>query len=291
MLKKQLLFVTAFAATSFCSASVVAPSDEAAQKPNQIQKAAILLTGIQQDEWTPAGALTQWFPQAALFLAKKQHKNIQNFSSVASLGIMVGQRLADNRNISKSAFKGFKDFLLSHKAAFPRDLFQYSNGINQWLMAARYCYQAYEASEIIKEYKLSCKRIEMEHGIVKAVLPPDDSYIQINSPWGSFPRALWAIKRHCGLEVIPGFFAKSGKVDAMKKDLGPALITAFVIATYFYTQCVSHKTFIPKATLEMMAPELKERCEDLLYMQKNSFDPKYAYEVIESLWTYDPSQI
>ena len=291
MLKKFALVAMLFAASFTCSASPLALPDEGPTKPTQLQKMAILATGIQQDDWTAAGTLTLWFPQVALMLAKPHHPIVKKLSPVASLAIMAGQRLADNRDAAKSAIKGFKDFLLSHKAAFPKDLFTHAKTVNQLLMAARYCYQAYEATEIVKEYKLACKRLELDHGIVKAVLPPDDSYIQINSPWGSFPRTLWALKRCCGLTVIPKFFAKEGKWDAIKANPAPAALTAFVIGTYFYTQYASLKTFIPKATLEMVQPELKERCEDFLFIQKNSFDPEYVFEILKALKSGDLSEI
>ena len=287
MFKKIALLVLA-------SASVISPSPispvENPKAPNQLQKFLIMTTGIQQDEWTLGAATKTYLPQFMLHALKKNKPKAIHAVPFLEYATLTSQRFLENRDIKTSCLKGAQDWFLSPRTALPREWWQASN-INPLFAFAKHAYNAYEITDVIEEYKLGCKRIEMDHGIIEGTLPPDDSYIQLNNPWNNSFKALWAIKRLLSPTVINRILKKDGldyKLARENKEI--TAIMLFVIAGYVYTRMYG-KTFIPKATLEMLSPELQERCEDLLWQQKNSIDVEYTLEIVKAICQGDGSKL
>ncbi len=293
MFTRHIVLSFTLAATAFCSAAVHVTVPEEPQVPNKFQKAAILLTGIQQDEWTPAGAMKLWFPQAIALTAKKRLPLVKTCSPLADYSVMTFQRFLEEGDAKKAAQHALKDFALSQRISLPEDWSNHSPSINQVLCAARHLYTAYEANEVVKQVILECTRLEIESGIVQAVLPPDDSYVQINNPWNSAPRFLWAIKRFFPtINKIFGEKAGDGiNWKEAKENWDLSAIALVVIGGYFYTKMYSNKTFIPKRTLEMLSFELQERCNDILWQQKNAIDPEYIYNIVTAIIGGDASKL
>lgn len=287
MFKKILCLILASA--SVISSSPISPV-ERPTAPNQLQKFLIMTTGIQQDEWTLGAATKTYMPQFMLYALKKNKPGTANFMPLLEYTTLAGQRFLDNKDLKKSCFKGAQDWFFSPRITVPRE-WSYGSALRAILSFCKHAYNAYETSDVIEQYKLGCKRIEMDHDIIEGMLPPDDSYIQLNNPWNNSFKALWAIKRLVSPNIVNKILKDGGfdyKLANEKREI--TAIMLFVIAGYVYTRAYG-KTFIPKATLEMLAPELQERCEDLLWQQKNSVDVEYTIDILKAIFQGQGSKL